>query len=165
MLCVLFTLCMLLPWVSHLDLIFQLNPLKILGQHPQSRKRAVFLGEVRQHLSLLLWPSSCCLHGCSLSWAQVGIQRNLHNFWEFQAAGWRPVTWQILSDLGSPAWPFPGACSKPEYPPKEQLLWLSVETDSGPCFTLCLKYLPPYDLSRSREVNSRPLPHCCIWHH
>lgn len=49
--------------------------------------------------------------------------------------------------------------------PKEQLLWLSLETDSGPCFTLCLKYLPPYDLSRSREVNSRPLPHCCIWHH
>lgn len=81
------------------------------------KKRCIFM-EVRQYLSLLLWPSSYCLHGCSLSWTQVGIQRNLHNFWEFQAAGWRPVTQQILSDLGSPAWPFPGACSKPEYPPK-----------------------------------------------
>lgn len=43
MLGVLFTMCVLLLWVNHFHLMVQLNPLKILGQHPQSRKRDVFL--------------------------------------------------------------------------------------------------------------------------
>lgn len=164
MLGVLFTMCVLLPWVNHFHLMVQLNPLKILGQHPQLRKRDVFLwkwGNIYPVYSGL--QAIACM---AAVWAGLRLRFRgtftisgsfkllVGDLWlsRFYQTGFTSLafSWSLLR-----AW----------ISPKEQLLWLSLETDSGSCFVLCLKYLPPYDLSRSREVNSRPLPHCCIWHH